>query len=516
MTQNVLPEDLRESARVEPNKTALISGRDRVTFSELDQQADRVAAGFHRLGIRKGDRVAFVLGNRPSFVALHYGVMRAGAISVPLSTRLRASDIRPYLGSVNPRAIVVDELVAGEVISAGPHAAPVFVVGKHPAARPLEDILLDTAPPDVQLAPDDIAVVAYTSGVAGDPKGAALSHRNLSASLDQMLQVPGATIEVTDIVYGVLPLVNLYALNIVLGMAIRRGATVVLEDRFEASASLQTIVDRRVSVIAATPPIYAAWAGVPTESVFDLSGVRLAVSGGSALPPRVHTAFRDRFGVEIWEGYGLTETASVVTTTLMSGQRPGMSGQRPGMGGQRPGSVGLPLPGQELRIVDEDGEEAVVGDPGEIWIRGPNVFRGYWGDEEATNAAFSEDWFRTGDIAYQDEDGYVWLVDRDEEVIVVSGFKVFPKEVERVLHMHDAVVDAAVIGEPDPRQGEKVKALVVLSQGSSVHESDLIVHCTRHLARFKVPALIEFAQKLPHYESGAVMRRALTQDSESH
>lgn len=502
MTHNVLPEDLRESARVEPNKTALISGRDRVTYSELDQQADRVAAGFHRLGIRKGDRVAFVLGNRPSFVALHYGVMRAGAISVPLSVRLRASDIRPYLANVNPRAIVVDESVAGEVISAGPHAAPVFVIGKHPAARPLEDILLDTGPPDVHLMPDDIAVVAYTSGVSGEPKGAALSHRNISASLDQMMQVPGATMEPTDIVYGLLPLYNIYALNIVLGMAIRRGATVVLEDTFDPQASLQTIVDRRVTVIAAIPPIYSAWISVPSESSFDLSGVRLAVSGGSALPARVQKAFQNRFGVEIWEGYGLTETASVVTTTMM--------------GGQKQGSVGLPLPGQDLRIVDDDGEEAVVGDPGEIWIRGPNVFRGYWGDEEATYAAFSEDWFRTGDIAYQDEEGYVWLVDRDEEVIVVSGFRVFPKEVERVLLMHEAVADAAVVGGPDPRQGEKVKAIVVLRPGASAGESDLVVHCTRHLARFKVPAVIEFAEKLPHYESGAVMRRALTPNSESH
>lgn len=198
MTGTVLPEDLRESARVDPNKTAIFSGRDRVSYSEVDQQSDRVAAGLHRLGIRKGDRVAFVLANRPSFVALHYGVMRAGAISVPLSTRLRANDIRPYLANVNPRAIVVDEMVAGEVISAGPHSAPVFVIGKHPAARPLEEILLDTAPPDIRLSPDDIAVVAYTSGVAGEPKGAALSHRNISASLDQMLQVPGATMEATD------------------------------------------------------------------------------------------------------------------------------------------------------------------------------------------------------------------------------------------------------------------------------------------------------------------------------
>jgi long-chain acyl-CoA synthetase len=495
MNQVNLAEHLRANAQHHPHKAALIYEGRPISYSELDRQTDRVATGLHKLGITKGDRVCFVVGNRPAFAWIHFGILRAGAVSVPLSTRLTAHEIRPYLARVNPRAIVMDEDAAPEVISAGPHRAPLFVNGKHPAARPLDDILGDNPPSSVDIGPDDFAVIAYTSGTSENAKAAGLSHGNIAASLDQMTKVPGANIEPNDSVYGVIPLYYLYALNVVLGMTIRRGATVVLDDHFDPMNSLRTIVDRDVTVIAAIPPMYEAWLAIGDSERFDLSKVRLAVSGGSALSPLTLEGFRTKFGVEIWEGYGLTETASVVTTTKMAKQRPG--------------SVGMPLPGQKVRIVDESGADVILGDPGEVWVRGPNVFRGYWGDEAATVAAFSDDWFRTGDLAYQDEDGYLWLVDRSEEVIEISGFKVYPHEVERVLVTHDAVADAAVVAEPDPRQGRRVKGIVVLEPGQTAGEDELIVHCTRHLARFKVPSVIEFVEELPRLESGAVLRRAL-------
>ena len=490
-----LAEQLRANARHEPVKTALIHSEGQVSYSELDRRVDRVASGLHKLGIRKGDRVCFVIGNRPEFVAVHFGVLRCGAVSVPLSTRLKAAQIRPVIQSLNPRAIIFEESVAAEVITAGPHSAPLLVIGKHSAARSLDEILVDAEPPAVESGAGDPAVIAYTSGTSGAAKAVLLTHGNIAASLDQMLKVPGVTIEPDDIVYGLLPLYHVYALNVVLGMSVRQHATVVLEDRFDPAASLRTVADRGITVIAATPPVYEAWISLPESFKFELSKVRLAVSGGSSLSPRVFEEFRRRYGVEIWEGYGITEAASVVTTTKMAKQRPG--------------SVGMAIPGQEIRVVDDSGNDVILGDPGEIWVRGPNVFRSYWGNESATAAAFSGDWYRTGDVAYQDEDGYLWLIDREKELINVSGFKVYPQEVERVLMMHEAVAEAAVVGEPDPRQGERVKAFVVLKPEATVTEADLIVHCTRHLARFKVPAAIQFAEQIPHLETGAVLRRAL-------
>lgn len=490
-----LADDLGRSAALAPDKAALIHRGETVPYRELDRNADRVAAGLHRLGVRKGDRVAFAIGNRPAFVAVHYGVMRVGALSVPLDTRIKVSELRNFLLRVDPRAIISHESVVGGIMSAGPHSAPVFVIGKHPTARQFQEILSDSDPPRIEIAPGDPAIIAYTSGTSGIAKGVVLTHGNISSSIDQMIELPSTRLEPSDLIYAVMPLFYIYPLSAALGVAIRTGATLLLEEAFDPRLSMQSIAANGVTVIPGTPPMFTAWLSLPPDATFDLPMVRFAVSGGAALAPTVIARFRERFGVEIWEGYGLTETGSVVTTTRVAEQRPG--------------SIGKPLPGQEVRIVDHGGEDVIVGDLGELWVRGPNVFHNYWNDTEASEEAFSDDWFRTGDIAYQDEEGYLWLVDRNQEVISVSGFKVYPVEVERVLMLHEAVADAAVVPKPDERQGQRVHAVVVLREGSYVGEKDLIVHCTRHLARFKVPATIEFATELPHLESGRVLKRML-------
>lgn len=490
-----LADDLRWSARRYPEKSALIFGDQQVTYADLDRTADRVAAGLHKIGVRKGDRVASVIPNRPSFAVVYYGTLRAGAVAVPLHPRLRAADLRPPLVAVTPRAIIAGESVANEVMSAGPHSEPVFVIGKHPTARPFEDILPDAPPPTVEIGPRDLAVIAHTSGITGRPKPVKLTHANLAASLDQLSEVPGAKVEPNDVVLGALPLSNVYGLNVVLTLSMRYGATILLEEKFDAQGTLRSVATHRATVIVGTPPMFEAWLQLSNAGEFDLSSVRFAVSGGSGLRAEVIEKFRAKFGIEIWEGYGLTEAASAVTTTRMSEQRAG--------------SIGKVLPGQELRLVDRTGEEVLLGDPGEIWIRGPNVFSGYWGDDDASAQAFSGDWFMTGDIAYRDEDDYLWLVDPENEVVEVSGFKVYPKEVENALREHPAVAGAAAVGVADPRQGQKVKAFVVLQDGKFASEQDLVVHCTKHLARFKVPAAIEFVDELPRLESGLVMKRLL-------
>lgn len=496
MTERLnLADDLRKTAGSHPEKPALLHRDERVSYADLHRGADSISGGLHKIGVRTGDRVAFAVPNNPAFVSIYYGCLRAGAVAVPLDPRLVAAELRAPLAGVSPRAIIADESAAGEVMAAGPHSAPVFVIGKHPTARPFEEILVEGAAPEVATGPTDLALIAHTSGATGRPKPVMLSHGNLSASLDQLGQVPESRVEEGDVVLGVLPLSNIYALNVVLGLSIQMGATVLLEERFNPNRTLRTMVDNRASVIAGVPPMFQAWLALPNPGGFDLSAVRFAVSGGSGLWPELISEFRSRFRVEIWEGYGLTETSSAVATTRMAEQRPG--------------SIGKALPGQEVRIVDDSGADVMPGDPGEIWVRGPNVFSGYWNDEAASAAAFSGDWFMTRDVAYKDEEGYLWLVDPEADVIEVSGFKVYPKEVEEALVAHPAVAEAAAVGEPDPKQGQRVRAFVVLREGSQASEGDLIVHCTKRIARFKVPSEIEFVPELPKLESGLVVKRIL-------
>lgn len=494
-----LADDLRVSARAKPNKAALLHAGAAVTYSELDRWADRIAAGLHKIGIRSGDRVSIAVGNRPEFAALHYGTLRAKAVSVPVNPALPAHDLRPIIVNVHPRAIVAQESASGEVMSAGPHSAPVFVIGSHPTARPFDDIVLDAEPPAGDTTGADLAMIAFTSGTSGPAKGVMLSHANIDSSLSQLLEVPGARLFEDDVVLGAVPLFQIYALAVVLSLSIRQGATVALIDAHETAALFRAIAEDRISVIVGTPRLYEELLRVPSSSG-DLSRVRLAVSGGSGLSAETIRRFKERFGIEIWEGYGLAEAASAVTTTRVAQQRPG--------------SIGKALSQQEVRIVDEHGQDVVRGDPGEIWVRGPNVFSGYWENEEANERAFAGDWLRTGDIGYQDEDGYLWLVDREEDVIVVSGFRVFPREVEQVLASHPGVAEAAVVAEADRKQGQRVKAYVVPT-GSSPGEKELLVFCTKNLARFKVPSVIEFVEELPRQITGEVMRTALRAGEES-
>jgi long-chain acyl-CoA synthetase len=490
-----IADGLRQSVGENPAKTALIFRGEHLSYEAIDMRVDRLTFGLYKLGIRKGDRVAFVIGNHPDFVCLHYAALRAGAVSVPLNPSMRGPELRPYLKSVAPRVIVADESAVNEVMSAGPHFAPVFVTGSHATARPFGELEVDGPIHPVETSDDDLAVLAYTSGTAGAPKAAMLSHGNLSSNLDQMMKTSNGKTEPDDVVLASLPLSHIFALNVVIGLSFRQGASVLLEERFDPRTTLQAIVRHRVSIVVGAPPMYLAWLSLPDRDRFDLSQVRFAVSGASRLPPEVISSFRDTFGVEIWEGYGLTETSPTVSTTQM--------------GEQRAGSIGRILEGQQVRIVDTDGNDVMVGDPGEIWVRGPNVFKGYWEDPEATAAVFSGDWFRTGDIAYQDEDGYLWLVDRSKEVIIVSGFNVYPGEVEQALRQHPGVLDAAVLGQSDPRQGERIKAYVVERPGESLSEEQLIVHCTKQLARFKVPSEVEFVAELPQLPSGKVLKRMI-------
>jgi long-chain acyl-CoA synthetase len=502
---STLAELLPVAAAEHGDAVALVAGKRRITFRELEERVRRATASLQELGVEPGDRVALVAGNTPAFVEALQGTLRAGAVAAPLNVMSTPEELGAMLADAEARVVVVDRAYLPSVLAVRDRLASleqVLVTGGRAPRRTLSfDRLVRRAgdPSDVPVDPDNLAVLAYTAGTTGHPKGALLTHGNLTASLDQIFQVPALRETESDVVLSALPLFHIFGLNAVLGVAIRGGAALVLVERFDPAATLDLIVRERVTILPGAPPMFAAWLRAAEGRDIDLSSVRLAVSGAAPLPGALLGAFRERFGITILEGYGLTETSPAVTTNAL-----GEEG--------RPGSIGQVLPGVEVRVVDEHGRDVEDGDPGEIVVRGPNVFRGYWGRPQETEAAFRDGWFLTGDVAFRDEDGYLHMVDRRKDLVIVSGFNVFPKEVEDAILLHPAVAECAVIGVPDERTGEAVKAIVVPRPGQTVTQEEVMDQCRDLLARFKWPRDVEIAARLPRHETGKVRRRLLRQE----
>jgi long-chain acyl-CoA synthetase len=504
-----LADTLRSSAARLPDKPALVFHERVVSYGDLDASADAAASGLRGLGLRgttadgPGDRVALLLGNVPAFCQALYGVWRAGLVAVPLNATFTADEVAHILGDSGAKVVVVAEGLLGVldgIRGALPSLEHVVVAGATEpvgGALPWRDLLErgDREPISPEpVAADAVALFQYTSGTTGRSKGALLTHANLLANHDQMTGTR-LRVEERDVVLCVLPLFHIYALNVAMAYALARGATLLLVERFDAVATLEAIGANRVSVIIGAPPMYVAWVNTPGLADADLASVRFAVSGAAPLPAAVLERFSSEFGIPVWEGYGLTETSPVLTTAAMDGA-------------PRPGSVGKPVPGVQLRLVDEAGRPVQRGDPGEVVARGPNVFSGYWRQPEATAEALVDGWFHTGDIGYA-SDGDLYLVDRKSDLVIVSGFNVYPREVEEVLYRHPKVAAAAVVGRPHPYTGECVKAVVVLRDGQEATADEVIDHCRRSLARFKCPEVVDFVATLPQLPSGKVLRREL-------
>ena len=475
-------------------KTALIvaSTGERITFEQLEAEADRVAAGLHALGVQPGDRVAIGMPNVPHFVYAYFGVLRAGGVVLPLNIMLTEQETQAILEDSGTKVVLsggpfVD--VARGASDKVDHVAEIISVDEW-------DRLKGPQAQRVERGEDDLAVLAYTSGTTGEPKGVMLSHGNLQANLRQQMAIPEAHVSSEDVLFLALPLFHIFGLNVTLGLLAMNAATGLLVERFEPIPALRAIVEHKVSVLFGAPTMYGAWVSVPGADQYNLSSVRLAISGAAPLPPDVLRDFRDLFGVSVYEGYGLTETAPTLWSNRMADK-------------PRPGSVGKPLPEVEFRLIDEEGEDVEIGDPGEIVVKGPNVFMGYWNRPDETERAFVDGWFRTGDIGVLDEEGYLYLVDRKRDLIIVSGFNVFPSEVERALLENPSVKDAAVVGVPHAYTGEAVKAYVVVDDADRATETELIADVQSRLARFKCPSSIEIVDELPHLLTGKVLRRAL-------
>lgn len=480
-----LADVVRAAAQAHPDKPALLFRDETVTWAALDARVDDAAAALIGLGLAPGDRVAVQLGNTPDFPAAYFGALRAGLVVVPVNTAYTPAETSHLVGDSGARVLLTDvDLPLGELRPAG--------LEHQLGPEALRSAGSATARAAVG-GGEDLALVLYTSGTSGRPRGAMLTHRALLANLDQCSRIDPPVVQPDDVVLLVLPLFHVYGLNAALGALARQGATGLLVERFDPVETLEQVRRHHVTCVVGAPPLWVAWSML--EGVGEsFASVRLALSGAAPLPSAVMHRILDATGTHVFEGYGLTETSPVLTSTLMSEVA-------------KPDSIGRPVPGVELRLLDEGGRPVEEGDPGEIVVRGANLFSGYWPDGEGGPDA--DGWFATGDVAVLDDDGDLHLVDRRRELVLVSGFNVYPREVEAVLLTHPDVVEAAVLGIPHPYTGETVKALVVLQPGSTAGAEDLIAHCARSLARFKCPTAVQVVDGLPHSATGKVSKGRL-------
>ena len=504
---------LAESATRQPDRPAVVVGDRSLDYAALDDLARRFAGALGGLGLLPGERVALLVPNVPQFSVAYFGCHYAGAPVVPLNVLLSAEEIAFQLSDSGAAALVVWEDFAARATEAAvrvPGCRHVVVargdlgdLSAPAGAHNLTDLVLSSEPVTSvpPTAGDDTAVVLYTSGTTGRPKGAELTHDNVVSNATtcgrQVFPLGSDTVALVA-----LPLFHAFGQTVMHNAVLQAGGTLVLLPRWDPGRAFELIERHRVTFFGGVPTMYVSLLNHPSAATADVSSLRLCVSGGAPLPVELMAAVDRRFGVDVLEGYGLSETSPVATFNL-----PG----RP----KRPGSIGLPIPGVQLRLVDEDGGVVTEpGTPGEIEVRGPNVMKGYLGDAEATAGAMHDGWFRTGDIGTRDADGYYRVVDRRKDMILRGGFNVYPREVEDVLHAHPAVVEAAVVGVPDARHGEEVVAFVVLaagarSAGTGPAAAGIRRLCRERLAAYKYPRRIEVVDRLPHGPTGKVLKREL-------
>jgi long-chain acyl-CoA synthetase len=479
---------VRATAQRYSDRAAVVDGERRLTWQELDRAVNKAARGFAAAGLVPGYRVVLLLPNGLDFVTTYLGCLRAGLVAVPLNTGLTAREVAGVLAHSGARLVVATDDLAGKV-----HDEGIRVV--RPGELSGEALLV--AQPD----PEALALLLYTSGTSDEPRAAMLTHRALLANVDHLTRLaerdPDAAMGPDDVVLGVLPLFHVFGLNAVLGWVCATGATLVLAQRFDSDGTLALVREHGVTRLPLAPPAIVAW--LRRDDLADsLKSVRMVLTGASALDPTVADRFHELTGLTVHQGYGLTEAAPGVSATLG--------------GDPAPGSVGRVLPGVEVRIVDEQGDDVEGDDPGEILVRGDNLFSGYWPD--GTGGPDADGWYPTGDVGYLDASGDLYLVDRKRELIIVSGFNVFPVEVEEVLAGAPGVREAAVIGIPAQDTGEAVKAFVVPEPGARLDVDDLRAYAGERLAPFKSPAEIELVDHLPHSVTGKVAKGRLREGAQ--
>ncbi len=516
---------LEGSATTYPDRTALVLGDTRLTYAQVDAGANQVANLLVSRGIQPGDKVALSCPNLPYFAVVYYGILKAGATVVPLNVLLKGREVGYHLDDSQAKAYFcfqgTPELAIGAEGHAGFEQADgcehFFMVTADPAAESpvagtetLGQALAGQAPTfeTVDVDDDDTAVILYTSGTTGQPKGAELMHRNMMSNALASNELFGADAERPDTLLCVLPLFHSFGQTVIMNAGFAYAGTVVLLPRFEAGPALALMDREDVTFFAGVPTMYWGLLGALDDSGVDVKKLadtmRVAVAGGSALPVEVHKEFERRFGVSILEGYGLSETSPVASFSVWGEP-------------VRVGSIGCPIPGVEMKLINPDPgvrEDIEAGDDpenaiGEIAIKGPNIMKGYFGRPEATEEAIVDGWFRSGDLGRKDADGWYYIVDRSKDMIIRGGYNVYPREIEEVLLTHPDVSLAAVIGVPHESHGEEIKAVVIRADGATVTEDELIAWGKEQMAGYKYPRVVEFVDALPMTATGKILKREL-------
>ncbi len=464
-----------------------------LTYRGLHDGAAAVAGMLRERGIAPGDRIGLVLPNVPAFPILFYGSLLVGATVVPMNPLLKAREMQYYLTD-SGMSLVFGWDGGGDAVAEAAATVgidSVVVGGMGPSAEQLGGAAPVAEP--VERTDDDTAVILYTSGTTGQPKGAELTHHNLASNAATTVS---ALIKITpdDVIMGCLPLFHVFGLTCGLNASVRTGSCLTLIPRFDAGKALAVIGRDRVTVFEGVPTMYAALLHHADAGAADVTSLRTCISGGSAMPVEIMKSFEEKFGCMVLEGYGLSETSPVA-----SFNQPGRE--------RKPGSIGFEVPGCEMKVVDDDGNEVGVDEPGEIAIRGENVMKGYWGRPEATAESIPDGWFRTGDIATKDSEGYYVIVDRKKDLIIRGGYNVYPREIEEALYEHPAIAEAAVIGIKDADLGEEIGAAVAFKDGQSAAPSELSAFVKERVASYKYPRHIWVVDELPKGPTGKILRR---------
>jgi long-chain acyl-CoA synthetase len=484
---------LTNTAERHPDRPAVKLDDAVFDYKTLDQASARVATLLKSKGLEPGDRVGIMLPNVPYFPVAYYGVLRAGGVVVPMNVLLKGREVGFYLQDPGAKLVFAWHDFA-DAAQAGAAEAGAEVILVKPGEIEQEIFAHDPDPDVADRADDDTAVILYTSGTTGKPKGAELTHANLRRNAE----VSGSLHDVgpEDVILGALPLFHSFGQTCSMNAAISRGALLTMLPRFEPAKALEIMQRDGVTVFMGVPTMYGAMLHDPAREGADLSNLRICVSGGASLPVELMRAFEDAFGCIILEGYGLSETSPVASFNHPDRER-------------KAGSIGTPIDGVEMKVVDDEDQDVPQGDVGEIVIRGHNVMKGYWNNAEATAEVMRGGWFHSGDMARVDEDGYFFIVDRKKDLIIRGGYNVYPREIEEVLYEHPAVREAAVVGVPHDDLGEEVGAAVVLKEGQEAGADALRDFVKEQVAAYKYPRRIWFVDELPKGPTGKILKREI-------
>lgn len=491
---------LQDRAERNPEKTFLFFEDQEITYASLDEITGRVANGLAGIGVRKGDRVGILLHNCPEFLYAFFGIQKAGAVAVPINFNLKRDEVKYILNDAEICALMTTPVLweaIGDVRPECPHLSRLILAGGQPGPAGLSfSQLCESEPRGALRSPvdSDPAGIIYTSGTTGYPKGVVLTHRNYLFDTEHFVRAIRMTDQ--DRFLCILPLFHVNGQVVTTLTPLFAKASMILLEKFSPKDFFPTLARLKATAFSGVPTVYAILLNAPEAEKYDLRSLRFCICGAAPMPVEIFEAFERRFNAYILEGYGLSEGTCVSSVNPLEGQR-------------KIGSIGVPLSGQEMKVVDDETREVRPGQVGEIVVKGENVMRGYFKNPQATAEALREGWLHTGDLGYKDADGYFFIVGRKKEMIIRGGENIYPKEIEEVLYRNPKVLEAAVIGLPDRVWGEEVCAFIVLKEGARAAEEEMIRHCKASLADYKCPRKIVFWDSLPKTATGKVQKGRL-------